>query len=77
MKTLLKYLVEEIIGITDFTIKENEENSFKTYELLVPTEYIGLIIGKNGKTIKTLRNLMKVRAILDKVRFNLVVTSSN
>ncbi|HJX46162.1 MAG TPA: KH domain-containing protein [Patescibacteria group bacterium] len=77
MKKLLKYLVEEIIGITDFTIKENEENSFKTYELLVPSEYVGLIIGKNGKTIKTLRNLMKVRAILDKVRFNLVVTSSN
>ena len=77
MKTLLKYLVEEITGITDFTIKESEENSFKTYELLVPSEYVGLIIGKNGKTIKTLRNLMKVRAILDKVRFNLVVTSSN
>ncbi|OGM09017.1 hypothetical protein A2W13_00555 [Candidatus Woesebacteria bacterium RBG_16_36_11] len=77
MEKLLKYLVEEITGITDFSIKEKEENSFKTYELLVPAEYMGLVIGKNGKTIKVLRNLMKVKAILDNIRFNLIVTPAN
>jgi predicted RNA-binding protein YlqC (UPF0109 family) len=75
MEKLLKFLLKETLSITDFKIQLSEDNSIKTYELIVPAESMGLVIGKKGRTIKMLRNLLKVRAILDKEKFNLMVTS--
>jgi len=77
MKKLLEYIIEKGLGIKDYEIKEGKEESVVNYELVVPSESIGLVIGKKGRTIKIIRNILKVRAILDKVRFNLTVSSSN
>ena len=66
MKKLLKFLVEKITGNKDFEIQESEEEGRVDYMILAPEEIVGMIIGKGGKTIKTIRNLLKVRATLDK-----------
>mgnify|MGYP001612763304 FL=1 len=66
MKKLLKFLVEKITGNKDFEIQESEEEGRVDYMILAPEEIVGMIIGKGGKTIKTIRNLLKVRATLEK-----------
>jgi predicted RNA-binding protein YlqC (UPF0109 family) len=45
---------------------EGMESGRLLYTIKTDTENIGLIIGKGGKMIKSLRNLLKVRATLEK-----------
>lgn len=66
MKKLLKYIIEEITGSTDFSIEESSEENQENYEIKAGTEIIGMIIGKGGQTIKSIRNLLRVRAVLKK-----------
>lgn len=66
MKKLLAFLVEKITGNKDFKIQESEEEGRADYLILAPQEIVGMIIGKGGKTIKAIRNLLKVRATLEK-----------
>lgn len=66
MKKLLKFLLEKITGNKDFEIQESEEEGRVDYMILAPEEIVGMIIGKGGKTIKTIRNLLKVKATLEK-----------
>lgn len=69
MKNLLQYILENITGSSDFEIieagsQEGNEN-YVNYEIKANPEIIGLIIGKSGKTIRSIRNLLRVRATLD------------
>jgi len=66
MKDLLKYIVKEITGNSDFEIEENHEDNQMRFDLKLSPDVIGLVIGKNGNTIKSIRNLLKVRAVLEK-----------
>jgi predicted RNA-binding protein YlqC (UPF0109 family) len=65
MKELLKYIIEGITGSSDFKIEEVEDDGKTTLEVYANPEIIGLIIGKNGKTIKSIRNIIKVRSTLE------------
>lgn len=65
MKDLLDFLIKNITGIKDYTIEENKEDSFVRFEVKTNPDEAGLVIGKRGKTVKTIRNLLKVRAILE------------
>lgn len=64
MRDLLEFLIKKITGIKDFTIKEESENSFTRFIVKTNPDQAGLVIGKNGKTIKMIGSLLKVRAIL-------------
>jgi len=75
MKKLLQFILENGLGIKDYQIKEEVADAVHSYQLIVPTEIVGLIIGKKGRTVKMIRNILKVRAILDKIRFSLIVSS--
>jgi len=66
MKELLTFILEGITGKKDFKIEETEEGGRVDYLIFAPEEMVGMIIGKNGKTIKAIRNLLKVRATLEK-----------
>ncbi len=74
MKDLLIYILENITGSKDFEIDEQEVESGKV-DLLVkaPSELIGLIIGKQGKTIKNIRRLVSVRAALENKAVNILL----
>lgn len=75
MEDLLNFLVKNITGIKDYKIESNKlDGGGVEYTILTPQEYVGLIIGKRGKTIKTIRNILKVRATLDKEKVNLSVS---
>lgn len=65
MSELLDFLIKKITGIEDFSIEEESEDSFTRFIVKTKEDQAGLVIGKGGKTIKTIRNLLKVRAILE------------
>ena len=65
MKNLLDFLVKNITGIENYSIEEETEDSFTRYIVKTQPDDAGLVIGKRGKTVKTIRNLLKVRATLE------------
>ena len=73
MKKLIAFIVEHITGSTDFSVKETENDGHTELEIIASKDIIGLIIGKEGKTIRSIRNILKVRAVLEKASFNLTV----
>ena len=66
MKDLLTFLVEEMTGSKEFEIQESEEEGRHDFMILAPQEMVGMLIGKEGRTIKAIRNLLKVKATLSK-----------
>ena len=73
MKDFLKFLVTKITGLKDIDILSEEDGSFTNFTVITAPETAGLIIGKEGKTIKAIRNLLKVRATLEKKGVNVSV----
>lgn len=73
MKDLLSFLIKKVTGTKDFTIKEETENSFTNFTIITKPGTAGLIIGKQGRTIKMIRNLLKVRATLEKMGVNISI----
>lgn len=76
MKELLEYLIKNIAG-DDFSVKEEElEGGRVNFEVTANPNIIGLIIGKMGKTIKTLRKILSIRAVLENKSVNISVKES-
>lgn len=73
MKDLLEFLLKGILGKEKFEISESEEEGRISYGIKTAPENMGLIIGKGGRMIKSLRNILKVRATLEKKIVNLNV----
>ena len=75
MKDLLTYTVSQILGNNDFEIVEEESTKgYLSLKIITDPKNIGLIIGRKGRTINAIRNLLKVKATLDKVGFSLEVS---
>ena len=64
MKDILKYIVTAIVEKEDqVEITESEEDGVVNLVIAVAPEEMGRIIGKNGKVIKAIRNIMKIPAM--------------
>lgn len=73
MRELLNWLLEGILGAEKFEIIESEEDGRSLYSIQTADENKGLIIGKGGRMISALRNILKVRATLEKAAVNLQI----
>lgn len=73
MKELLDFLIKKITGVEDFKIEESTEDTYTSFTIKTKPGTAGLVIGKGGKTIKTIRNLLKIRATLEKKGVNISV----
>jgi len=73
MHDLLEFLVGGIIGNKDFEIEENQDADRSNFEVKIDPSFFGLVIGKGGKTIRAIRNLLKVRATIEKKGVNVSV----
>lgn len=73
MHDLLEFLLKGLLGKEKFEIIEEESEGRVMYTIKTAPENIGLIIGKGGHMIKTLRNVLKVRATLEKKAVSLNV----
>jgi len=73
MKDLLEFLLKGLLGEEKFEIVEQEDAGRVVYTIKTAPENVGLIIGKGGRMIKSLRNILKVRATLEKTAVSLNV----
>lgn len=71
MKELLEFLLKGVLGEAKFEIGETEDAGRIIYTIKTAPENVGLIIGKGGHMIKSLRNVLKVRATLEKTAVSL------
>lgn len=73
MKDLLIFLVKGVLGEEKFEVSEAEQEGRVVYTIKTDPKNIGMIIGKGGKMIGNLRNILKVRATLEKKAVNIEV----
>ena len=72
MKDSLEYMLTNILD-TKVDIEENDDEGFITYTIIAPQEVIGKIIGKGGRTINSMKNLLKIQAIKEEKRIDIQV----
>jgi uncharacterized protein len=68
MKEFIEYLVKELVTKPEDVVVSIENiDNVTVYRVHVATQDMGVLIGKEGNTIKSIRNLVKAKAILDNV----------
>lgn len=78
MKELLEYIVKSLVTKPEaVAIDEQTDEGNVNLTLTVDPTDMGLIIGKNGATIRAIRKLLTVRAIAENVRINLQLFEPN
>ena len=78
MKDLLNFIVKSIVTKPEaLNIEEDNQEGTVNLTLTVDPSDMGLIIGKGGQTIKSIRKLLIVRAMAENVRVNLQLTEPN
>lgn len=71
MKDLLAFLTKSIVDHPEeIVIEEKEKDGQTNLSLQAHPEDIKMIIGKKGRTIKAIRELLKIRAIKEKKKFS-------
>ena len=69
MKEFIEYILNQIVSKPDeIEVNEVTQNGLTVYEINVHEDDMGLVIGKNGRTIRSIRSLIKSKAIKDGVR---------
>lgn len=75
MKDILNYIITSIVEKPDeVAVNENEQEGTINLEIDVAKEDMGKVIGKNGKVIKAIRNIMKIPAIKQNKRIYVSIT---
>ncbi|MDD4937687.1 MAG: KH domain-containing protein [Candidatus Shapirobacteria bacterium] len=61
IKDTLDFIIKSIVPQkTKVSIEEKQEEGIIVFEISAPTEVIGRIIGKEGKIIKSIRNILNL-----------------
>jgi len=64
MEDLLRFTLEPLVSdIKKIKIEKIQEGKDVRFTVYVPKEDIAKVIGKSGKMIKSIKNLLKIRAI--------------
>lgn len=72
MKKLLEFIVKSIVEKPEEAkINQSDEGEITLLKIKVHPEDKKVIIGKSGRTIKALRNLVRIKATKEKKRVNL------
>ncbi len=74
MKELIKFLIEKITGSTEFEIEETTDEYGPVFMVKARKDIIGLIIGKGGNTIKNIRKIASIKAVIESTSVNISVT---
>jgi len=61
IKDTLTFIINNIVPKdTQISINETQEEGMTVFEIESPSEVTGRIIGKEGKTIKSIRNILNI-----------------
>lgn len=74
MKKLLEFLVRSIVqNQPKVVVEEKEENGYLNLLIRAHQDDLKVIIGRKGRTIKALRDLVKIKALKEGKGVNLKV----
>jgi uncharacterized protein len=72
MKKALEYIIAQIVDNPDkVEIIEQEDQGIINFGVTVDPSDMGKIIGKNGKVIRAIRNVVKISAIKQNKKINI------
>jgi len=78
MKEFLEYIVKNIVKTPEeVVIEETQKDTIFTYSIKVATSDMGIVIGKEGRTIKSIREMAIAKAIKEQKRVNVVLIEEN
>lgn len=78
MDELLTFIVTSLVSKPDqVQVETRKDGSMLDLILTVDPSDMGLVIGKNGQTIRSIRKILTVRAIAENVKVNLQLTDPN
>lgn len=74
MKDTLFFIVTSIVDNPDaVAIEEQEVDGILNFIITVAKEDMGKVIGKEGKVIRGIRNIMKIKAMKQNARINITL----
>lgn len=74
MKELLEFILRNILGKkSEFEIIEEDDGSIVKLTVKTAEDEGGMVIGKQGKVIKAIRNILRIKATLEKKKIILLV----
>ncbi len=76
MKKLLEHILDSIFDNKDITVDETEEDGIITLTIHAPQEEMGKIIGKKGKVINSMKQVIKILAIKEDKKVELQVAEN-
>jgi hypothetical protein len=72
MKDILTSIVKALVdNPDDVSIEEVDDNGYVTLTITVNKDDMGKIIGKEGKVIRAIRNVMKIPAMKQSKKINI------
>ncbi len=72
MKDTLHFIIAAIVDNADaISIEEKDEDGMLHLIVTVAKEDMGMVIGKEGKVIRSVRNIMKIKAMKEGIRINI------
>ena len=74
MKNLLDFIVRNLLGKdSNYEIIEEDDGSIVKLTVKTAEDEGGMVIGKGGKVIKAIRNILRIKATLEKKKIILLV----
>jgi len=74
MKDLLVYILENILTDEEkFRVEEEVSEESVHLQIYLQPDSMGKVIGKGGKTINAIKNILKIKAIKDQIRVEVEV----
>lgn len=78
MKDTLQFIVSAIVDNQEaVSIDEHEEEGITILTISVAQEDMGKVIGKEGKVIRSIRNIMKILAMKNNTRIRIALADTN
>lgn len=78
MKDALRYIVSNLVDDKDaVTINEEEIDGVVQFTIAVAQEDMGKVIGKEGRIIRAVRNVMKIPAIKQNKRIHISLAETS
>jgi|APCry4251928276_1046603.scaffolds.fasta_scaffold253774_3 hypothetical protein len=63
MEQLLKYILDSIFPESKISIESNVRDDATVFTIYAPQSEIGRIIGKEGKVINAIKQILKIKAM--------------
>jgi uncharacterized protein len=77
MKKALEYIITQIVDNPDkVEIVEQEDQGITNFNVTVDPSDMGKVIGKSGKVIRAIRNVVKISAIKQNKKINISLVES-